>query len=537
MLFRSGLDQIGATLGREFSHALIEAVSDAPQGQLAKGLDELVAAEVLFRRGAPPDATYTFKHALLQDTAYESQLNSRRRELHARTANALASKFPARVAAEPQVMARHCAEGGLVAQAIDHYELAAKQAIARLANTEAVDDYTRAVELLATQPDAPERAQREIALRLGMNSPLHAQGAASARVAANYERIEALCEGIAPGPARLPALVGLAVLHTSRADLARAARHARQLLEIADALKIAPLQLAAHAMLGSAATSITNVADACVHFEQMFALAEHTPVPPPVTAFEVDVVAGTSSTYAMNLVLAGKPEQGLARLEAGNARARSLGHAHTLALALGTSVITMHFLEDYTRTIAFSEECLAACKGRGFAQLEANALVFGGWARVMLGDAGGVAQYERGLAQAAGAGVSQIHIAGVEIARRLGKLDEAHAHTQQVEEFIEQSGLHAFRPNVPMLCGELALAAGGDLREAERLLLLSIEGFRGFCSPWMQIRSAIALGEIALRGGDRVAARARIEEIYARIPEGFDTFRMREARRMLSALA
>jgi class 3 adenylate cyclase len=528
--------QIGATLGREFSHALIEAVSDAPPGQLARGLEELVAAEVLFRRGTPPDASYTFKHALLQDTAYESQLKSRRRELHARTANALAERFAARVAAEPQVMARHCAEGGLSARAIDHYELAAKQALARLANAEAIDDYGRALDLLATQPESPERAQREISLRLELSSPLMSRGDEHADVVANCERIEALCESLPPGPARLPALVGQAVLHQSRGNLARASRWAHELLEVADALAIEPLQLAAHALIGVAATSITNVHDAIVHLEQARGIAERTPAPPPAAAFDLDLAAGTSGTYAMNLVLAGAPDRARDVMELGLSRARALGHPYTLCLALSTSAIAAQFLEDYERVVALADEYFAVARGRGFRQLDSNVLALRGWARVCLGDAGGAEEHARGVEIASGAGIVQIHVAGAEIALRLGRFDEAYAHADRIGHWVKHLDLAAFAPNEGLQRAEITLAANGDLRDAERTLLETIPGWRRFRSPWMELRSAIALGEVALRGGDRAAARARIEELIARFTEGFETRRLREARRMLVKL-
>jgi tetratricopeptide (TPR) repeat protein len=534
--------QIAATLGREFSFALIEAVADLGPDKLQAGLAQLVAAEILFARGTPPDASYTFKHALLQDTAYESQLRSRRRELHARAAEALEQRFPARVAAEPQVVARHCAEGGLAARAIEHYARAGQQAVARLANAEAVDFYEEAIELLDALPPSASRDTQELSLRVALAGPLSARGYDDPAVLANFARAEKLCDGLDKGPARLPALVGLSVLHQGRGDLARSGRWARELLDVAEALKIAPLRLAGHAMLGAATASYGTIDESCAHYAKVHEIAATTPIPPPVAAFDLDVVAGLSGAYAMSLVLAGRPDQARVQLERGLARARELGHAYTRALALSTGVLSAHFLEDYELARTLADECLEVTRGRGFVQNEAIALALRGWARVMLGDEAGAADHEQGLALLHGSGavggVAQFYVAGAEIALRRGRLDEARAHVDRAGEWLERLGQKPFYANVPMLRAELLLAERGDLREAERLLLESLDGWRGlFHSPWMELRSALLLGEVALRGGDRNAARARLADLLARVTEGSDTKRLQDTRRMLAALS
>ncbi len=534
--------QIGATLGREFSFALIEAVGDLDGAALRSGLAQLVASEILFARGAPPDATYTFKHALLQDTAYESQLRSRRRELHARAAAALEERFPARVAAEPQIVARHCAEGGLTARAIEHYARAGQQAIARLANAEAADHYGQTLALLETLPEGPVRDAQELTLRLAFAGPLSALGYEHPDTVANIARAEALCEGMDRGPARLPALVGLSVLHQAHGDLGRSERWARELLEIAEALQIAPLRLAAHAMLGAATASFSTIEESCAHFERVHELAATTPIPPPVAAFDLDVVAGLSGTYGMSLVLGGRPDQAVAQVARGLARARDLGHPYTLALALSTSALAAHFREDYGNAIALADECLRVTRGRGFVQNDAIAIAFRGWARVMLGDDAGAAQHEEGLAllHSSGAfgGVVQFYVAATEIALRQGQFEQAREHIDRVEAWVERLGQKTIAANVPMLRGELLIAESGDPREAERLLLESLAGWhKAFRSPWMELRSALGLGEVARRTGETAPARARLEKLVAGFSEGFETKRLREARAMIERLA
>jgi predicted ATPase len=161
--------QIGAALGREFSHVLLAAVADRPEAELQAALDQLVAAELVYRRGAPPDVTYSFKHALVQDAAYGALLKSRRQQLHARIAKVMEAQFPEIVETQPELLAQHCTGAGLREEAIGYWDKAGEQAIQRSANAEAIERLSKALELLETAPETPERIRQELALqtRLG----------------------------------------------------------------------------------------------------------------------------------------------------------------------------------------------------------------------------------------------------------------------------------------------------------------------------------------------------------------------------------
>jgi predicted ATPase len=156
--------QIGAALGRAFSYGLISAVAGMPQQKLDGALEQLAGAELIFLRGRPPDAEYTFKHALVQDAAYSTLLRSARQQLHARIATTLESRFPETVAAEPSILAQHCTEAGLAAKAISYWLKAGQQSISRCAVTEAVAQLRKGVELLSGIPDVTARQEQELEL-------------------------------------------------------------------------------------------------------------------------------------------------------------------------------------------------------------------------------------------------------------------------------------------------------------------------------------------------------------------------------------
>ena len=164
--------QIAAALGRQFSHELISAVAAMPRQQLDDALAQLVRAELIFRRGTPPDAEYTFKHALVQDAAYSTLLRSRRQQLHARIAATLEDQFPEIVVAQPALLARHCAEAGLAEKAVVYWLKAGRQAIARSAMTEAVAQLRKGLDVLDGLPDGPRRRQQELDLQLALGPAL-----------------------------------------------------------------------------------------------------------------------------------------------------------------------------------------------------------------------------------------------------------------------------------------------------------------------------------------------------------------------------
>jgi predicted ATPase len=154
--------QIGATIGREFAYGVIAAVSILPERDLQAALAQLVGAELIFQRGTPPDAMYLFKHALVQEAVYASLVRSRRQQLHGHIARTLEERYPDIVAAEPEILAYHLTEAGLIAPAIDYWRRAGEHSLTRSAYNEAVKQLTRAIEMLRSTPETPEILGEEL---------------------------------------------------------------------------------------------------------------------------------------------------------------------------------------------------------------------------------------------------------------------------------------------------------------------------------------------------------------------------------------
>jgi class 3 adenylate cyclase len=187
--------QIGAAIGREFSHALLDTVVGKPEPELGSALDRLIQSGLLFRQGVAPHATYLFKHALVQDTAYGTLLRERRRMLHTRIAEALESQFAEIAESQPELLARHCTEAGLIEKAAGLWGKAGQRSLERSALVEAAEQLTRALDLIGALPDTPALRREEIKLQVALITPLiHVKGYAAPETKAAAERAHLLIE-------------------------------------------------------------------------------------------------------------------------------------------------------------------------------------------------------------------------------------------------------------------------------------------------------------------------------------------------------
>src|SRR5262249_25333262 len=239
--------QRAAVLGREFGYPLLAATAGLDEAALRHGLARLVDAEILFARGAPPAATYCFKHALIQETAYQSLLKPTRQQRHARVAQGLEERFPERVASEPEVVARHAEAAGLTATAVTYYQRAGERAHGRSAYEEEIVHLRQALGLLAALPESADRHAREIALQLAPGSSLlAARGFGQREFETAMQRARVLCEVVRDLPHLGAALGGLANFYTNRGQFDLGIALAEQVLEIAWQTKSDDLLVSGH---------------------------------------------------------------------------------------------------------------------------------------------------------------------------------------------------------------------------------------------------------------------------------------------------
>jgi class 3 adenylate cyclase len=314
--------QIGAALGREFSHALLTAVVRKPDAELGSALDRLIASGLLFRQGVPPHATYLFKHALVQDAAYGTLLREPRRALHARIADTLESQFAEIAENQPELLARHCTEAGLIEKAALLWGKAGQRSVERSALVEAVAQLTRALDQIATLPSTHALRRDEIKLQVALITPLqHVKGyaaqetkAAAERARLKIEQVKAMGEAPEDPQLLFSALYGLWAwnLVAFNGDVIR--ELAAQFLALAEEQSDTGPLMIGHRLMGSSLMLTGDIAEGRAHYDQAMALYDPVEHRPLATHFGQDVGVAILTFRSLGLWLLGYPEAALADL-------------------------------------------------------------------------------------------------------------------------------------------------------------------------------------------------------------------------------
>ena len=245
-----GLAQLGATLGREFSYGLLQAVAPWDEGTLRRGLQQLVEAEFLYQQGLPPQATYLFKHALIQEAAYQSLLKSTRQQYHQHIAQVLEARFPDICETQPELLAHHCTEAGLYEQAIGYWQQAGQRASERSANLEAIGHLTTGLDVLKRLPDTPARTQQELVLHMALGAALMATKGLAPRKWSKSTPGRESCVSRWRDPAAFPHAAGAVVFLCTARGVTDRARAGGAVLTLAQRLQEVALLLEAHTVVG-----------------------------------------------------------------------------------------------------------------------------------------------------------------------------------------------------------------------------------------------------------------------------------------------
>ena len=357
-------------------------------------------AEFLYQRGLPPQATYVFKHALIQDTAYQSLLRSTRQQYHQHIAQVLEAQFPDTVATQPELLAYHYTEATLTAQAVGYWQRAGQLARQRSANPEAVQHLTRGLALLTTLPETPARAQQELALHLALGPVFIAtKGYAAPDVEQTYARAQALCQQIGETPQLFPTLRGLCRFYRNWGVLPTARALGEQLYRLAQREAEPTHLLEAHEVLGDTLFYLGDYATARTHLEQGSALidlaVQRTLVLHHDTAPGVRCLALAAST----LWCLGYPAQARRRCQEALALAQALDHPQSLSSARYYTAFLYHRRRETPVVQAQADLLLSLATAQGFPFFVGLGTCWRGLVLAAQGqDEAGRAQIEQGLA-------------------------------------------------------------------------------------------------------------------------------------------
>ena len=537
--------QIGAVIGREFSHALLAAVSPLPEDRLDEALDQLVASELIFRRGTPPDATYSFKHALVQDAAYQTLLKSKRQQHHGRIAEALEQQSADVGDSEPEVLAQHLTNAGLAARAIPYWRRAGELAAGRSANVEAIAHLSKGLELIGTLPDAPERFDEELALRLAIGGPLMAtKGYAAPEVERTYSRAWALCKQLSRSAELFPVLRGLWNCHLLRGELQQAHELSERLVQLAEE-EGTPLHRAlAQRALGATLYYLGRFADAAAVLDEGIAIDDAVSA---LDGHRADLLLHTERAGVVCRLLSGRalwflgfPDRALERIEAGLALGQRLAHASSVAFALGFAALVHNLRREFAAARTRAEAAIAFAGEHRMPQWLAEATMFRGFALVSLGQQmEGLAQLCTGLAGWNGTGshlqntqwlglIADAHL-------RAGQLDDALAALDRATATAAATGECFYQAELCRLRG-MVLAETGDTAEAASWLQQAIDTARSKQAKSLELRAATSLARLWRDQGKRTEARDLLAPVYGWFTEGFDTADLKDAKALLDEL-
>src|SRR5216683_747288 len=378
--------QMGAALGRQFSHELIGAIAPPQQQQqLDDALQQLVHAELIFRRGIPPDAEYTFKHALVQEAAYSTLLRGQRQHLHARITTTLEERFPEIVTSQPGLLARHCAEGGMAEKAIAYCLAAGEQAIARSAMAEAVAQLRRGLNLLTSLSDTAGRRRHELNLQIALGRALIATKGQGARATGEaYARARQLCEQLERPAQLLPVLFGQWIHYLLRAELRLARRSAAELQQLVKAQDDTSLKFVACRWGGVTDLYLGEFTAARAELEHGLALFDPVQRPFYAALEAYDAHVAILSYLSRILVSLGYFDQARTRRDAALAEASKLGHTFTLAHSLFLACLDEWSVKSEHALFRHAEELATLSAEHDFALFSAGGSLFRGWCIVAL---------------------------------------------------------------------------------------------------------------------------------------------------------
>lgn len=537
------LAQLAAILGRDFSHALLTTVASDAQS-LERDLSTLVGAGILQQAGEPSLGAYAFKHALIQDTAYQSLLKSSRRAWHTRVADALETHFADSAVAEPERLAWHCEQGNLLDRAVGHYQRAAEQAQQRAASTEAIRHLSCAIELLQSLPDSAERAERELQLQIELGMTVAAvKGWGNADAEAAYSRARELCEHIGELPQVFQVTRGLVIYYTAKSELGTANELGKRLMELAEQSGETDLLLPAHQQRGILHHYSGNPTEAIAEFEQAIALYEPSAHRHLTQLYGEDLGVLSRIWMAWSQWLVGHPDQAVDTCNEARELAEQVGHQFSLAYVFAWTSMLHVMRREPERARAAAEQANVISARHGFSLLLSQCQLIVAWSRLQepldeIELPAAVAEFQAGVNKVSGTGIvadAPIMIGFLADAyHRAGQYPMALVSLEAGLAISQTTGQAQWDAELHRLKGEFLLHAQADESNVEELFHRALEIARAKRTRSLELRTAVSLGRLWKKQGQPERARELVAPIYDRFTEGFDSPDLIEARELLA---
>jgi TOMM system kinase/cyclase fusion protein len=539
-----GIAQLAAVIGRQFAYELLQAVSQLDASTLQRELGRLVEAEIVYQRGLPPQSTYIFKHALIQDAAYASLLKSTRQHYHQRIAQVLEEQFTETAQSQPEFLAHHYTEAGLTGQAVAYWYKAGQRASERSAHIEAIAHLRQGLELLKTLPETRERLEREVDMLIALGASLHAtKGTGALEVGETYTRARQLCEPLEDPQRLFPVLRGLCSYYNVRAEYQKALALGERLLTLAQQVGDASMLCTAHRTLGTTLCWLGAVASAQTHFVQGIALYHSQQHRAAVLLYGVDSGVTCHSHAAWALWCLGYPDQGWARNQEAVTLAQQLAHSYSLGFALNWAAIFHQLRREVSAVQEHAEAAIRVAQEQGFPQWQANGAIQRGWVLAHQGRAQeGIEQITQGLRaiRAIGAESRRPYSLAL-LAQAYGIMGQAEAGLPVLAEalaLVDTTDERLNEPELYRLKGELLLQQSLDNQvETEACFHKALDIARSQQAKSLELRAVTSLSKLWQQQGKRQEAHDLLAPVYGWFTEGFDTADLKDAKGLLDELA
>jgi predicted ATPase/class 3 adenylate cyclase len=531
--------QAGAVIGRQFTYSLLRQIASGDEDTLRQSLARLVQAGLLHSDGEPPEARYQFKHALVQEAAYQVLVKRQRQEAHAKVVRVLREQRSDLVETQPELLAHHLGEAGIVPEAIDYWERAAQRSAQKSANVEAINHFRKARELVRTQPEGDARDKKELALLLGLGSPLMAvKGYASPEVREVYDRASEICLGALHEEQTFTATLGVWQYTMVSGDLPRARRLSEQLIAIAGASADVTLTLLATRAHGTTIMLMGDVAEgreATLRGLSLYDVEKHGQLGYR-TGHDPGVVNGLYAAWTSWLL--GEADDALRLVHDATDLARRIRHPVSIAFALAFTAMIHQYRGELEAACAAAAEGVEVARTHNLALWLAWATIQHGAALAALGRPEGIDVLRDGVARwrrtGARAGLSYFLVALAQACLEAGRLDEADAELAASAEVAALNDERYYAAERARLVALAMLARDPSRRaEAEELLAAALEMARSMRERSFELRVALTLRDLWEPEGRGPEARALIGEILGRFTQGFETADLKRARAVL----
>jgi class 3 adenylate cyclase/tetratricopeptide (TPR) repeat protein len=529
--------QLGSVLGREFAYDMISALAGIDEQMLQSGLGQLVVDELLYQRGRPPRSRYLFKHALIQDAAYQSLLKRTRQQYHQQVAKLLEDRFPEVASTQPELVAHHYAEANCPAQAIAYWRKAGVAAARQSANVEATDQLRRGLALVEALSDTRERAERELDLQMALGPALIATKVRShPDIGRAYARAWELCRQLGDPSREFTALRGLMLYHLNLLEVEKTQHFAEEALRVAERLDDPARLVGAHVGLGGVLFWQGMLEPALARFRWGVELFDPSMQFRDWPGAHPAVQSQVWSTLISWML--GYPDRSLDELRAAVRGAEALGHPLTLAQTLCFAAFVHIFRHEPSAAADCAGRTLRICEEQRIAQYHAFALCADGWARSVSGESEkGLARIGQGV-DSYGLGVNQHGLLALQADAQLaiGKPEAALASVVAGLKVVEKMGGAPLEAELHRLRGEALLAGAGTVSEAEAAIEQSIDVARRQNAKSWELRGAMSLARLRRQQGKPQEAAALLAPVYGWFTEGFDTADLKEAKTLLDKL-